>query len=174
MRSVALVNGDIMPGFVDKKGPHVIVVPHNLPSELLLRMWRQDRAAALAAMDQPPFLRQVFPRGTSEGLLAPLGCSDIRSLTNWNFDRTRFSTRAPATGDRATGASVFLPNRNANHSTTINDRTGLHLRRADEERQTLLAPRTRPSALLATQRAAGDVAAGEAGDQRVTYVLLCD
>lgn len=31
--------------------------PHELPSEFLLRMWRQDRAAAVVYLDQPPVLR---------------------------------------------------------------------------------------------------------------------
>jgi len=129
-------------------------------------MRRQDSAAAVAAVDQSPVLRQLLPKQIRERLLAACGSSDSRSFTDWNLDRPRLSTRAPAAGDRATRSAVVSDN-DARHSSTFNHGTGLHLRRSHKEGQTLLPPRPRSSALLATQRFAGDVAGREVIDQRV-------
>jgi hypothetical protein len=109
-----------MRAFVDAKGPHIIVVPHNLPSEFLLRMRRQDSAAAVAAMDQPPVLRRVFSRRAREGLLAAIVSSDDCSSTDRIVDRARLPARAPAAGDRTPRSNVFTI-RHAAYSTTSND-----------------------------------------------------
>jgi len=129
-------------------------------------MRRQDSAAAVAAMDQPAVLRQLRPRWIGKDWLAALGGPSDRSFTDWTIFRTRLQTRAPAACDRATRATVFT-NRNSARAGTVNAGTGLHLRRAHEERQALLATRPRSSALLAAQRPAGDATGGKVSDQRV-------
>lgn len=157
--------------FVDTKGPHIIVVPHNLPSKFLLRMRRQDSAAAVAAMDQPPVLRQLFSSRVCEGLPPAIGGSHDCSFTDRIVDRTRLQTRASTAGDRTPRATVFTT-RHANHSTAGNTRTGLHLRRPHEKRQTLLPPRPRSSALLATQRhAEHDSRQTDRVDMRVKLIV---
>jgi len=151
------------------KGPHIVVAPHLLPAELLLRMRRENRAAALAFMDQSQVLRSVFST-IREGLLRAADSLNNSSFIDWSFNRTRLSTRTTATRDRA--SRRLGTTRHANHSTTANNRTGLHLRRTHQERQTLLTPRSWASTLLATQRRARDVAGGEVNDQRVTRASI--
>jgi len=109
------------------KGPH-IVAPHHLPAELLLRMRRENRAAALAFMDQSQILRSVFSSIVQSLLVAASGCND-RCVARWRVDRTRLPARTTATRDRASRAVVVAANRRPNACT--NDRTDLHLRRTN-------------------------------------------
>src|SRR5689334_1781460 len=95
MRSVALRNVDIMRAVCSTKGSHV-AAPHNLPAKLLLRMRREDRAAALAHMDQPQVLRQVFSC-ICENALARVCRYNVDSLVGRNSDRTRMPSRTAAT-----------------------------------------------------------------------------
>ena len=44
---------------IGKKGPLTLDVPHELPSQFLFRVRREDRTTALADMDQPAVLRHV-------------------------------------------------------------------------------------------------------------------
>lgn len=45
-----------------EKEPHKHVAPHELSSQFLLRVWPEDRAAALVSVDQQEVLRQVLAR----------------------------------------------------------------------------------------------------------------
>jgi hypothetical protein len=139
------------------KGPHVIAAPHNLPAKLLLRMRRQDRAATLASLDQPQVLRQLFSRFRQNASATTRLC-DVDSFVGGIFKRTRLPAGATTISDRAAGR-VGLTDRC--NSITPAFGPGFYLRRAYEERQTVLAPRSWSSALLATQGPALDVAGGK-------------
>jgi hypothetical protein len=111
------------------KGPH-FAAPHNLPAKLLLRMRREDRAAALARMDQPQVLRQVFSR-FSENALARTRPHNIDSLISRIFDRTRLPAGTTTAGDRA-ACTVVVPDRCNSNTHALGP--GFYLRRAHEER----------------------------------------
>ena len=82
------------------KGPHKLVAPHELSSQLLLRVRREDRPPALACLDQPQVLRHVF-RALCQDTLASSwsynGESDLVGTVNWPWVQTR------------AGASRYLP-----------------------------------------------------------------
>src|SRR5688572_12319064 len=160
MQSVAWGNADIMRAVCNSERTSQIVAPHNLPAKFLLRMRRQDRATALARMDQPQILRSVFSR-SRQSVLATTRDRGEYFIAGRSFNRTRLPARATAAGDRTAGPSYFTVRRNRPSITGYN-RTGLHLRRSHKERQTLLAPRQWFSALLATQRRTGDAPRREA------------
>src|SRR5262245_27583603 len=122
-------------------------------------MRREDRATALAFMDQPQVLRRLFS-WIVEGSVAATRLSDHHAFSRGNRIRPRLSTRTPAAGDRTAGSNL----NSARSTIACENRRGLYLRRAYEEGQALLPARSWSSALLATQRRAGDVAGGEADD----------
>ena len=77
------------------KGPHKLVVPHELSSQLLLRMRCEDRPPALACVDQPQVLRHVFRALCESGVASSCsnnGESDVVGLVN----RPRVQTRTGA------------------------------------------------------------------------------
>ena len=118
-------------GCLLREGPHVIAAPHNLPAKLLLRMRREDRASALACMDQPQVLRYMFSY-SRQGLLAAKAGSNRCSVGRGNSDRTRQPPRAPTANHRASGSILHATDRS--NSITHAHGSGLHLRRAHEER----------------------------------------
>jgi hypothetical protein len=128
-------------------------------------MRREDRAAALAVMDQSQVLRPVFSP-IVKGRLAASRAFNNRSRAGRNSSGPRLPARTAAAGDR-TARSISITNRHT-ASPTRCERTTLHLRRAHKERQAVLTPRAWSSSLLATQRRPCDVARGEVNDQGVT------
>ena len=144
------------------KGSHV-AAPHNLPAKLLLRMRREDRAAALAHMDQPQVLRQVFSC-ICENALARVCRYNVDSLVGRNSDRTRMPSRTAATCHRAARAVNFKYKSNRS---TLGDRARLHLRCSNKKRQTLFSPRARIRALLATQGSAIYASCRQTDNQRL-------
>src|SRR5215212_9854665 len=82
------------------KGPHKLVAPHELSSKLLFRMRRQDRAPALACLDQPEVLQQVFLAFYQSALVATLRWYD-RSRLSWDVHRTRLQARTSTTDHSA-------------------------------------------------------------------------
>ena len=77
------------------KGPHKLVAPHELSSELLFRMRRQNRASPLARLDQPKVLRPVF-RTFREDALASRRVSQRWAFISWIADRARVQAQAAA------------------------------------------------------------------------------
>jgi hypothetical protein len=144
------------------KGPH-IAAPHNLPAKLLLRMRREDRATALARMDQPQLLRQLFSC-IAKGLLAATVDRNSHAVNDRSLDRTRIPSRATTTGHRAARAINFKYKSNRS---AVRDRAGLHLRRANKKGQTLFSPRARIRALLATQGSAIYASCRQTDNQRL-------
>lgn len=135
-----------------------LVVPHELPSEFLLGVRRKDRPLALAYLDQPALLRSVRAafRQTTIAATSVNGDHDLnRGRVAWTRMQARTPTTRHSSSDQCAGAE-FAGSCSTNHR-----RTNLHLRREDEERYTLLTPRTWTSPLLATQRRRRDAAAGE-------------
>src|SRR5687767_14030278 len=74
---------------VDSHGPHWV------PSKFLLRVWQQDRAAALVCLDQQKILRQVCSRVCPVTLGAAVD-HDPRACTFWSVDWTWLPSRASA------------------------------------------------------------------------------
>src|SRR5688572_28826771 len=69
--------------------------PHELPAKFLLRVRREDRAAALVCLDQPQVLRQMFTRTCAGALAAAVAhdrCLDSLRRTR----RARLPSRATA------------------------------------------------------------------------------
>ena len=77
-----------------------LVVPHELSSKLLLGVRGEDRPAALACLDQPEVLRQVFP-ALREDALGTTRLRNSPAVVLWNPDRTRLPARTTATRDSA-------------------------------------------------------------------------
>ncbi len=139
--------------------PHRHVAPHELSSQLLFRMWRQDRTPALACLDQPEVLRQVWPKFREDAVAAThLGYA--RSCLRWNVARARVSARTTAAGYSTDCHHV----RAGSSSSSRDSRTALHMWSADEERNTVFATRAWTSALLAAQRSCGNAPCREVDD----------
>jgi len=138
------------------KGTSELVAPHDLSSKFLLGMRGKDRPLALAFLDQQTILRPLL-----RAILAPASTATSNSSNRFagrgSFARTRNQAAAATTSDRApgqhTGDAEFSDRLGASNS-----RRRLHLRRANQERNALLATRSWTSALLATQGSAGDAA----------------
>jgi len=79
-----------------------LVVPHELSSKLLLGMRGEDCPAALAYLDQPEILRQMFP-ALREDALGTTRLRDSCVVVLRNRDRTRLPARTTATRDSACG-----------------------------------------------------------------------
>ena len=133
-----------------------LVVPHELSSKFLLRVRGEDRAAALAHLDQQEVLRQVFP-SLRQKTLVTTRLRDSPFVMLRNADRSRLPARTATTRDSAYGKYTHAEFFAANH-----DRTNLLMRRENKERHTLLATRSWSSTLLATQRRGCHAAAREA------------
>lgn len=76
-----------------RKGPHGLVVPHELSSQFLRGVRREDRPAALASVDQREVLRQVFPP-LRESALVTTRLRDNRSRVLGDLDRSWVPARA--------------------------------------------------------------------------------
>jgi hypothetical protein len=63
-------------------------------------MREQDRAPAVARVDQPKVLRQVFSGGGEVALVATIA-HDVRACFRWRVDRPRLPSRAAAADHRA-------------------------------------------------------------------------
>ena len=125
-----------------------------LSSKFLFGMRREDRAAALACLDQPAILRPV--------LLARLGKTQrlqrvvitvVLIFLGVLIGRGCRRESPPLVIQRP--VSIQSPHA---HSACGHKRRDLHLRRENKERHALFAARTWSSALLAAQRREGDVA----------------
>src|SRR5947207_14787841 len=125
-------------------------------------MRRPDRPLALACLDQPQILRQVF-RALRKTTASSARGRDDRAYYRRNADRTR----TPARGTASHYSARRCHRRADCHTVASNDRTALSLWSANEEGHTVFATRAWSSALLATQGNAGDVVAGDADNQRV-------
>jgi hypothetical protein len=79
-----------------------LVVPHELSSKLLLGVRGEDCPAALACLDQPEVLRQVFP-ALREDALVTTRLRNCPAVVLRNPDRTRLPARTAATRDSAYG-----------------------------------------------------------------------
>jgi len=146
------------------------VDPHELSSEFLLRVWPQNRAAALVCLDQPPVLRQVLSR-VCEVTLAAANDLLVCAVTLRRVGRTWLPPCPAASDHRAAGAAAKLNNqsfRKLKHysgpTNSDDNRRRLSLRRAHKERHPVLPPRTWTSTLLATQRRPCNAAAGKTAD----------
>lgn len=135
-----------------------LVVPHELSSKLLLGVRGEDRPAALAYLDQPEILRQMFP-ALCKDALGTTHLRDSRDVVLRNPDRSRLPARTTATCDSAHGKRTHAEFFAASH-----DRTILLMRGENQERHTLLAARSWATTLLATQRRGCRAAAREATD----------
>ena len=124
-------------------------------------MRRENRAPALARLDQPQVLRHVF-RTLREDALASKCVSNSWSgavgIDSWS----RMQARATASSDSPSGYLVALEP--IGQSITGRRRANLHMWSENKERHALLETCSWSSALLATQRRERDVAAGEAHD----------
>ena len=124
-------------------------------------MRRQNRAPALACLDQPEILRYVF-RALREDALAPKCVDDAQSCVVGIDPRAGMQARANAACHSPSCCIDTLES--VKHSITCYRRTNLHVWCANEERHALLKARSWSSAMLATQRRESDAAAGEARD----------
>ena len=135
------------------KGTSELVAPHDISSKFLLRMRGEDRPPALAFLDQQAILRSVRGRiyATTTGAQ---GVSCDRFTWTGNTDRTRSQAATATTGHRASHQHPSATERiQCDCFHACHGRSGhLHLRRPDQERHPLLAPRSWTSTLLATQR----------------------
>src|ERR1041385_2230788 len=83
-----------------QEGPYKLVPLHELSAELLLRMWREDCAPALAFMDQPTVLRQAFGAFGKDAVVA--ACTRWTRADRYRtVDRTWLAAGATATGNSA-------------------------------------------------------------------------
>ena len=134
------------------KGTSELVAPHDLSSKFLLRMRGKDHPPALAFLDQQAILRQVRGSIYASATRAKSVTGDCCAGT-WRTDRTRSQTATAPAGHRAT--RQHTGNTERFHCAHLRARNGcnrrLHLRRTDQERHTLLAPRPWASTLLAAQ-----------------------
>jgi hypothetical protein len=77
-------------------------VPHELPSKFLLRVRGEDRAAALAYLDQQEVLRQVFPPLRQNTLDTTDLCFDRPGVLRY-ADRSRLPARTATPRHSANG-----------------------------------------------------------------------
>jgi hypothetical protein len=141
------------------KGTSELVAPHDLSSKFLLRMRGKDRSPALASLDQPAILRPVcggIYSGTDRARDVRGGRLTGHRRTDWTRDEATTATTRHRAFRQYTRSAKFIKRACAGHGGRR-----LHLRRAHQERHTLLATRSWPSALLATQRRGSDAASGE-------------
>lgn len=151
------------------------VDPHELSSQFLLSVWPEDRAAALACLDQPPFLRQVRTR-VCEGELAQTVAFAVSAVALRCVAWTWLPSRAAA-ADHRTHCAVTKANND--HRFSGNERAAsfsayrgcLHLRRAHKERHPVFPPRTWTNTLLATQRRRCNAADRKTAGKRVATDL---
>ena len=137
-----------------------LVAPHELSSELLLRVWRQNRASALACLDQPQILRYVLRTFRDDAQVAKCvgdNLSRIFRIGAWSRVQAR-------TGPSDHSAYRQLDSRAELIEQFVSSycRTALHVWCANEERHALLEACSWSSAVLAAQRREADAAAGEA------------
>ena len=122
-------------------------------------MRRENRAPALARLDQSKVLRHVC-RTLREDTLASKCVSNSWSRAVGIDSWSRMQARATASRYSPSGYIDTLEP--IGQSITSYRRANLHVWCANEEGHALLKTRSWSSALLATQRSSGDVAAGEA------------
>ena len=122
-------------------------------------MRRENRASALACLDQPEILRHVF-RALREDALASRCVDDGQSCVVGIDPWSRVQARATTSRYSPSCCIDSLePDQIAHLQLPSNN---LHVWCANEERHALLKTRSWSSALLATQRRESDAAAGEA------------
>ena len=91
-----------------------LVVPHELSSKLLLGVRGEDRPAALAYLDQPEILRQMFP-ALREDALGTTRLRNDRDSVHRGSDRARLPARTAATRHSAYGKHTHTEFFTASH-----------------------------------------------------------
>jgi len=119
-------------------------------------MRREDRAPAVACLDQPAVLWPVLRADCEDAQTATRRRRCCAYLPR-SSDRSWLQTWTAPTGDTPSAVDREPGVNSANSDCWRN----LHLRSANEERHAVFTPRAWSSTLLATQRSEGDAPSGE-------------
>jgi len=139
-------------------------VSHIASAKFLCGVWRQDLAAALETLDESQVLR-LLRANFAPTALDHSGGDHSLVLYRRLACRSQTSTITTTTHTptiRIDGDASDCEQRSEWDITAVDDRRGLHLRRENEERDTMLASCSWSSAMLATQRRESDASAREA------------
>ncbi len=142
------------------------VSPHYVPAKFLFPMRRKDHSPALASLDKSEVLRSLSAAVPARAL-AGVVAGDCHFRVPRFYFRSCVKAKPSASGHQTNRACADITTTNSTayrpNSVAVVPAggTGLYLRRAHEERHSVLPPSTWAGALLAAQGYAGDVASGK-------------